>query len=143
MGKYPFGVAPSVVPCSDGAGTVVAVGEKATRFKKGDKVVTLFNQGHLGGSLNAQTIQTGLGGVVHGTLRQYGAFDENGLAHMPEGLSFEEAATLCCAGLTAWNSLYGLETKALKSGDWVLTQGTGGVSIFAVQVRQTVPYSTL
>jgi len=112
----------------------VAVGEKTTRFKKGDKVVTLFNQGHLGGSLNQQTIQTGLGGVVHGTLRQYGAFDENGLVKMPEGLSFQEAATLTCAGLTAWNGLYGLRGKALTAGQWVLTQGTGGVSIFAVQV---------
>lgn len=52
---------------------------------------------------------------------------------MPEGLSFEEAATLTCAGLTAWNALYGLSDKQLKPGDWVLTQGTGGVSIFGVQ----------
>lgn len=133
-GKYPFGVADSVIPGSDGAGVVVEVGEQVTRFQPGDKVVTLFNQGHLGGSLDQKTIQTGLGGVVHGTLREYGSFNENGLVAMPEGLSFVEAATLSCAGLTAWNALYGLETKALKAGDWVLTQGTGGVSIFALQV---------
>jgi NADPH:quinone reductase-like Zn-dependent oxidoreductase len=106
-GKYPFGVVDGVIPGSDGAGTVIAVGEHVTRFKSGDKVATLFNQGHLGGSLNQQTIATGLGGVVDGTLREYGSFDENGLVHMPEGLNFVEAATLSCAGLTAWNvSIY-------------------------------------
>lgn len=67
-------------------------------------------------------------------MREYAAFDENGLVFMPEGLSFEEAATLTCAGLTAWNALYGLSDKQLKPGDWVLTQGTGGVSLFGVQV---------
>ena len=139
-GKYPFGVADGVIPGSDGAGLVVAVGEQVTRFQAGDKVVTLFNQGHLGGSLDRKTIQTGLGGVIHGTLREYGSFNENGLVAMPEGLSFIEAATLSCAGLTAWNALYGLETKALKAGDWVLTQGTGGVSIFALQVYPRKDY---
>lgn len=123
-----------MIPGSDGAGTVVAVGSHVQRFKPGDKVVTLFNQGHLGGSIDPKSIQTGLGGAVDGTMREYAAFDENGLVFMPEGLSFEEAATLTCAGLTAWNALYGLSDKQLKPGDWVLTQGTGGVSLFGVQV---------
>ena len=77
---------------------------------------------------------TGVGGVVDGTLRQYGAFSEEGLVAMPESLDFLQASTLTCAGLTAWNGLYGLESKALKPGDTVLTQGTGGVSMFALQV---------
>jgi NADPH:quinone reductase-like Zn-dependent oxidoreductase len=102
-----------------------------TRFKKDDKVVTVFNQGHLAGSLDAQTLATGLGGKVDGVLRQYGAFDENGLVHMPSNLNFLEASTLPCAPVTAWNALYGL--KELKPGDWVLTQGTGGVSVTALQ----------
>ena len=106
-----------------------------TRFKKGDKVVTLFNQGHLGGSLTTATSATGLGGVIDGTLQQYGVYNENGLVSMPESLSLQEASTLPCAALTAWNGLYGLESRALKQGDTVLTQGTGGVSMFAVQVR--------
>ncbi|OQO00133.1 hypothetical protein B0A48_13920 [Cryoendolithus antarcticus] len=130
-GKYPFPVAPNVIPGSDGAGTVVAVGKAVKKFKEGDKVLTLFNQGHLAGSLDFASIGTGLGGAVDGTLREYGAFSEQGLVHMPSSLSFLEGSTLTCAGLTAWNALYGL--KALKPGDYVLTQGTGGVSIFAVQ----------
>lgn len=111
----------------------MTTGKNVTRFKKGDKVLTLFNQGHLGGELTKLTSATGLGGTINGTLRQYGAFDENGLVAMPENLNFLEASTLCCAGLTAWNALYGLKDKQLKAGDWVLTQGTGGVSIFGVQ----------
>lgn len=85
---------------------------------------------------------TGLGGVVDGTLRDYAAFDEQGLVHVPKNLNFGEAATLSCAGLTAWNALYGLESRSLKPGDTVLTQGTGGVSIFALQVRDAL-YSPL
>ncbi|KAF2204687.1 alcohol dehydrogenase [Delitschia confertaspora ATCC 74209] len=131
-GKYPFPMKDSIVPGSDGAGTVEAVGDRVTRFKKGDKVVTLFNQGHIAGSLDAQSIQTGLGGVVDGTLREYGTFDEQGLVSMPENLNFLEASTLSCAALTAWNALYGLETRAVKPGDYVLTQGTGGVSMFGL-----------
>ncbi|RFU29467.1 hypothetical protein B7463_g6865, partial [Scytalidium lignicola] len=128
---YPFGTREGVVAGSDGAGEVIAVGSKVTRFKTGDKVVTLFNQGHIGGSLSPETAGTGLGGVIDGTLRQYGTFNEQGLVEMPSTLSWEEAATLPCAAVTAWNSLYGL--KPLLPGDVVLTQGTGGVSIFAAQ----------
>merc|ERR1712000_60368 len=82
-------------------------------------------------SLDTQTIATGLGGVIDGTLRQYGTFNEAGLVEMPESLNWQEASTLSCAAVTAWNALYGL--KPLVPGDVVLTQGTGGVSIFAVQ----------
>jgi NADPH:quinone reductase-like Zn-dependent oxidoreductase len=130
-GKYPFAMNPNTVPGSDGAGEVVAIGSKVTRFKVGDKVVTLFNQTHLGGSLDQETVKSGLGGAIHGTLRQYGTFNENGLVEMPSSLNWLEASTLSCAALTAWNALYGL--KPLLPGDTVLTQGTGGVSIFAVQ----------
>lgn len=102
-----------------------------TRFTVGAKVVTLFNQGHIGGDLNRQSSATGLGGVIDGTLRQYGTFKEDGLVPQPPSLSYQEAATLSCAGLTAWNALYGL--RPVKPGDVVVTQGTGGVSIFALQ----------
>ena len=68
---------------------------------------------------------------MDGALREYGVFEESGLVRMPGNLSFNEACTLSCAALTAWNALYGL--NALKPGDWVLTEGTGGVSIFAIQ----------
>ncbi|KAJ4301678.1 hypothetical protein N0V90_003771 [Kalmusia sp. IMI 367209] len=133
-GKYPFPVKEGVIPGSDGAGTVEAVGSRVTRFKPGDKVVTLFNQTHLAGTINVSNLPSGLGGAIDGTLREYGAFDEQGLVHIPSNLNFFEASTLSCAALTAWNALYGLEgSRALKPGQTVLTQGTGGVSIFAVQ----------
>lgn len=131
---YPFPQRDGVVPASDGAGTVEQVGDRVTRFKPGDKVVTLFNQAHLGGPPTPEIMATGVGGVIDGCLRQYGTFDEDGLVHMPENLTFLEASTLTCAGLTAWNALYGLESRALKQGHVVLTQGTGGVSVFALQV---------
>ena len=123
----------SVVPGSDGAGTVEAVGSAVTRFKKGDKVLTIFNQGHLAGSITPDAVATGVGGMIDGTLRQYGAYDQQGLVAMPESLDFKQASSLTCAGVTAWNSLFGLPSSALKPGDTLLTQGTGGVSIFGLQ----------
>ncbi|KAF2451459.1 NAD(P)-binding protein [Karstenula rhodostoma CBS 690.94] len=136
-GRYPFPTREGVVPGSDGSGVVEAVGSNVTRFKissltsNPDKVATLFNQGHLAGSLSPASIGTGLGAIIDGALREYGAFDEQGLVHIPSNLDFAEASTLPCAALTAWNALYGL--KPLKPGQTVLTQGTGGVSIFAIQ----------
>ena len=105
-----------------------------TRFKKGDAVLTLFNQSHLAGPITVSDTATGLGGALDGPLRQYGAFDENGLVKSPTTLDFQQGSTLSCAALTAWNGLYGVEGKKLMPGDTVLTQGTGGVSIFALQV---------
>ncbi|KAL6867010.1 NAD(P)-binding protein [Trichoderma novae-zelandiae] len=137
-GEYPFGVAPNVIPGSDGAGTVVAVGKHVTRFQPGDKVVTLFNQGHLGGKLTPQTVATGTGGVLDGTFRTYGAFNENALVRSPAHLAPVEAATLTCAGLTAWNALFGSTDHVVRAGHWVLVQGTGGVSIFALQFAKAV-----
>lgn len=131
-GSYPFPQEDNVVPGSDGAGVVEAIGSKVHRFKKGDKVITLFNQGHIAGSVDQYSVATGTGGVIDGSFQQYGAYNEEGLVLAPSHLNAIEASTLTCAALTAWNALYGL--KSLKPGDWVLTQGTGGVSIFAIQV---------
>jgi NADPH:quinone reductase-like Zn-dependent oxidoreductase len=122
-----------VVPGSDGAGTVEAVGKKVKRFQLGDQVTTQFNQEHLAEPLNPDTKLSSLGSSVDGVFREYGVFDEQGLVKIPKNLNLLEASTLSCAALTAWNALYGLEGRALKPGDWVLTQGTGGVSIFALQ----------
>ncbi|KGQ10957.1 hypothetical protein BB8028_0002g06170 [Beauveria bassiana] len=133
LGKYPFKTSPNVIPGSDGAGTVIAVGSQVSRFKPGDKVVTLFNQEHIGGPLTAEAAGSGLGGAIDGTLRSVGAFNEQGLVHQPKTLSAVQAATLPCAGLTAWNALYGLSDNRVTAGQWVLTQGSGGVSIFALQ----------
>jgi NADPH:quinone reductase-like Zn-dependent oxidoreductase len=120
------------VPCSDGAGEVVAVGDSVTRWKVGDRVCPIFTQGWLEGRRSSQKDRTALGGGdLDGVLREYGAFHENGLVRIPDHLSFEEAATLPCAAVTAWNAL--IDTGRLKAGETVLTLGTGGVSIFAVQ----------
>lgn len=137
QGQYPFALNFPVVPGSDGAGEVVETGSKVTQFKKGDKVVTLFNQQHQYGPIDGRGASSGLGGVIDGTLRQYGAFNENGLVKSPENLNHLEASTLSCAALTSWNALYGL--KPLQPGQTVLVQGTGGVSIFALQVRFPCP----
>ncbi|EED21039.1 zinc-containing alcohol dehydrogenase, putative [Talaromyces stipitatus ATCC 10500] len=131
QGKYPFPLGLPVVACSDGAGEVVEVGSKVRQWKKGDKVVTLFNQGHQYGPMTTLASKTGLGGVLDGTLREYGVFNENGLVRQPNNLSAIEASTLSCAALTAWNALYG--SKPLKPGQTVLVLGTGGVSMFGLQ----------
>jgi NADPH:quinone reductase-like Zn-dependent oxidoreductase len=106
-----------------------------SRFTVGDRVATLFHQHHLAGPLDSRALHSGLGGSFDGVLREYAAFSEEGLVSVPGNLSLLEAASLPCAALTAWSALYGLEGRALKPGDIVLTEGTGGVSSFAVQVR--------
>jgi NADPH:quinone reductase-like Zn-dependent oxidoreductase len=120
------------VPFSDGAGEVVVAGADAKRWKVGDRVCPIFTQTWLEGSLSMEKRRTTLGaGDLDGALREYGAFDENGLVKIPGHLSFEEAATLPCAAVTAWNAL--IVSGKLKAGDTVLTIGTGGVSMFALQ----------
>lgn len=125
-----------VIATSDGSGEVIAIGSKVTEFKVGDMVSSLFHQGHQSGLLDPRSIKTGLGGALDGCLREYALFPETALVRAPSNLSFEEAATLPCAAVTAWNALYG-NARPLKAGDSVLVQGTGGVSIFALQVRET------
>ena len=120
------------VPFSDGSGEVVAVGADVKKWKVGDRVCPIFTQAWLEGSLSIEKRRTTLGGGdLDGVLREYGAFDENGLIEIPGHLSFEEAATLPCAAVTAWNAL--VVSGNLKAGDTVLTLGTGGVSVFALQ----------
>ncbi|KAA8896318.1 putative zinc-containing alcohol dehydrogenase [Sphaerosporella brunnea] len=132
QGLYPFAVNLPVVAASDGAGEVIAVGDKVTTVKVGDKVSSLFHQKNLAGPLNPVSIKTGLGGDIDGCLREYAVFEEHGVVKAPSHLNFEEAATLPCAALTAWNGLYG-NIRPFKAGDSVLVQGTGGVSVFALQ----------
>ncbi len=120
-----------LVPLSDGAGEVTSVGEAVTKWKIGDRVCPIFMQGWLDGEIDFSKARTALGGDLDGCLREFGAFDENGLVRIPDHLSFEEAATLPCAAVTAYNALY--HSGSLKPGDTVLLQGTGGVSIFALQ----------
>ncbi|MGI8556594.1 MAG: zinc-dependent alcohol dehydrogenase family protein [Pyrinomonadaceae bacterium] len=120
-----------LVPFSDGAGEVAAVGESVTKWKVGDRVTPIFMQGWTDGAIDFQKARTALGGDLDGVLREFGAFDENGLVAVPEHLDYEEAATLPCAAVTAYNALFC--SGGLKPDDSVLLQGTGGVSIFALQ----------
>lgn len=118
------------IPCSDGAGEVVAVGEGVTAWKPGDRVAAIFMQNWLDGPLTANRAKGALGGDIDGMLADFVVLKESGLVALPEHLSFQEAATLPCAAVTAWNAL---AAGDLKPGGAVLIQGTGGVSIFALQ----------
>jgi NADPH:quinone reductase-like Zn-dependent oxidoreductase len=120
-----------LVPLSDGAGEVAAIGEGVTRVKVGDRVAGIFAQKWLAGAPGKRELRSTLGAPLDGMLAEMVVLDEDGLVHVPTHLTDEEAATLPCAGVTAWNAL--MIEGGLKAGDVVLTQGTGGVSIFAVQ----------
>ncbi|MDX1293833.1 MAG: NAD(P)-dependent alcohol dehydrogenase [Hyphomonas sp.] len=119
------------IPMSDGAGEVVAVGEGVTKFKAGDKVVSLFFPNWQAGEIEAAGFASVPGDGADGFGAELVAAPEAAFTRMPEGYSYREAATLPCAALTAWRALM-VEAK-VKPGDYVLTQGTGGVSIFALQ----------
>ena len=123
------------IPCSDGAGEVVAIGEGVGRVEVGDRVCGIFMQRWLDGPSTAERSKAALGGDVDGMLAEYALLAEDGVVRFPEHLSYEEAATLPCAGVTAWNALQHAGEPALPvlPGETVVVQGTGGVSIFALQ----------
>jgi NADPH:quinone reductase-like Zn-dependent oxidoreductase len=132
-GRAARGAPPAnLVPLSDGAGEVVAVGPEVTRVKPNDRVAGCFMQSWIGGPIGPDDAASSLGGAIDGVLAEYRLFDQNGLVHLPAHLSFEQGATLPCAGVTAWNALFAGQT--LFPGDTVLVLGTGGVSVFALQL---------
>lgn len=128
-GTYGAGGTSAAVPLSDGAGEVIAVGADVTRFSVGDRVASTFfvnwNDGESPQGLQAR------GGDVDGMLSEMIVSSEEALVHIPDYLTYEEAATLPCAGLTAFNALFKLED--LQADEFVLLEGTGGVSIFGLQ----------
>jgi len=130
-GHYFTPVSRPTIPLSDGAGEVVAVGPGVTRFQKGDRVAGTFFQVWLDGPPSRR--HPALGIPLDGTLAEYIVLHEDGVVAIPPRLSFEEAATLPCAGVTAWNALM-VSGAPLKAGDTVLCLGTGGVSILALQI---------
>ncbi len=119
------------IPVSDGVGVVAAVGPGATRVKVGQRVAGCFMPGWLDGEISDAKARTSLGGPVDGLLAERAVLHEDAVVTVPEHLSDEEAATLPCAAVTAWNGL--VATGGVKPGDTVLVQGTGGVSLFALQ----------
>ena len=130
-GKYNPRLPLPLVPLSDGVGEVVAIGDGVTRVKTGDRVAANFSQKWLGGEPARPKLGASLGGPLDGMLSELRSLHEDGLVHVPSHLTDEEAATLPCAAVTAWNSL--INMGRLTAGETVLVQGTGGVSIFALQ----------
>ncbi|RCJ26985.1 NADPH:quinone oxidoreductase [Nostoc minutum NIES-26] len=130
-GAYGSGVKYPLIPLSDGAGEVVAVGEGVTRVKIGDRVAGIFFQNWIYGSLSKEKMKSDLGGGIDGVLAEYVVLHQEGLVILPDHLSYSEGATLPCAAVTAWQALV---TKGnISPNDSVLLLGTGGVSIFALQ----------
>jgi NADPH:quinone reductase-like Zn-dependent oxidoreductase len=129
-GKLPL------IPFSDGAGEVAAVGTGVTRVKPGDRVSPLFFQSWLAGDVGAKSRAASLGGAVPGVLQDEMLLSAEGVAKIPAGFSFAEAATLPCAALTAWRAL--VAEGGIEEGKTVLVQGTGGVSIFALQFAKAL-----
>ncbi len=119
------------VPLSDGAGEIAALGEGVSNWTVGDRVAGIFMQTWLDGPYREGYGKSALGGAIDGMLAELVVLDAQGLVAVPDHLSFAEAATLPCAAVTAWNALF--ESGTVKPGDTVLVQGSGGVSVFALQ----------
>src|ERR1700745_2792194 len=125
-----------VVPLSDGAGEVAAVGEGVTRVKIGERIAGCFHPRWFGGPIKPDYLTDRLGANLDGMLAEYAVFNEEAVVHLPSHLSFEEAATLPCAAVTAWVALTG--HRRVTAGDTVLIQGSGGVSVFAPQFARVL-----
>jgi NADPH:quinone reductase-like Zn-dependent oxidoreductase len=125
-----------VVPLSDGAGEVAAIGEGVTRVKIGDRIAGCFHPRWFGGPIKPDYLTDRLGANLDGMLAEYAVFNEEAVVLLPSHLSFEEAATLPCAAVTAWVALTG--HRRVTAGDAVLTQGSGGVSVFALQFARVL-----
>src|SRR5215471_16371344 len=132
-GTYPLPVKPDVVMCADGAGEVVELGPGVTRVAIGDRVAAAMFPRWLGGRVDWEYAPQ-LGGSLDGMLTDFIVLHEDALVRIPEHLSFEEGATLPCAAVTAWNALTG--GRRLQAGDTVLTLGSGGVCLFAIQLAR-------
>jgi len=124
------------VPLSDGSGEVAAVGESVTRFKPGDRVAGAFFPRWIAGRVTTEAIAMQPSATHDGWLTEYKIFDEDGLVRIPDTLSFEEASALPCAAVTAWSALTSF--RPLLAGETVLTQGSGGVSVFALQFARAM-----
>jgi len=135
-GKYPAPTKADLIPLSDGAGEVVEIGPGVTHFSVGDKVAGNFTQRWYGGQPAPENGNYALGGTADGMLAEYVVLEEQGTVKLPPNLSLEEGATLPCAGVTAWHAV--VEYGRAKAGDVVLVQGTGGVSIFALQFARAM-----
>lgn len=127
--------AKDIVPLSDGSGVISAVGEGVEGWKVGDRVVIGFMTGWVDGPLTPAKQATSLGGqTMNGVLSEQITVPADSIVRIPDAMSFEEAATLPCAGVTAFAALF--ERRPIQPGETVLLLGTGGVSIFALQLAK-------
>jgi NADPH:quinone reductase-like Zn-dependent oxidoreductase len=126
----------NLASCHFPTGEVAAIGEEVTRVKLGDRIIGTFHPRWFGGPLSADYLTDRLGANFDGMLAEYAVFNEEAVVVLPSHLSFEEAATLPCAAVTAWVALTG--HRRVTAGDTVLTQGSGGVSIFALQFARVL-----
>jgi NADPH:quinone reductase-like Zn-dependent oxidoreductase len=142
-GTYPRGPTKDrLVPLSDGAGDVVELGPGVTRLKVKDRVMGAFFEKWLDGPFDFNVaMSSARGGSIDGVLAEYVSFDEAAAVHIPEGFSFEEASTLPCAGVTAWVAL--MELGPVRAGQTLLAMGTGGVSVFAMQLAKLAGASVI
>lgn len=129
-GKYPAAIKPDVIPLSDGAGDVIAVGSDVTAVKVGDRVTGSVFPDWIAGPLTQEIFDRSLGGPIDGMLSDYVVLPERAVIPYPEHLSYEEAATLPNSGVTAWHAL--VEAGRIRAGQTVLLLGTGGVCLFAL-----------
>ena len=140
-GTYRVPVPDNIVPLSDGAGEVVEVGSGVRRVKVGDRVAGCFFQRWSGGEPAPDVHASALGGGIDGMLAEFAVLEEDGVVKLPAHLSLEEGATLPCAGVTVWHAM--MEHAKLVGGQTVLLQGTGGVSIFGLQLAHALGIQTV
>ena len=136
LGRYPGPSGAGRIPCSDAAGEIVAVGEGVGAWKTGDRVISTFHPRWFGGRPPRTMGRDTYGSGADGWLAAYRVVSQEALVALPDGLSFAEGATLPCAATTAWTALSG--PTPVRPGQSVLTLGTGGVSVFAVQLAKAL-----
>ena len=140
-GRYPRKCRPGLIPVSDAAGEVVEIGEGVEAFKVGDRVIGAFHPRWFGGEMPSTISSDSYGAESDGWLCDLKALSQEAVVRLPDALSYEEGSTLPCAGLTAWTALSG--PMPIRAGHTVLVQGSGGVSIFALQLARAVGASVI
>lgn len=140
-GRYPRTCRPGLIPVSDAAGEVVDIGEGVQAFKAGDRVMGAFHPRWFGGQMLSMIQADSYGAESDGWLVELKAISQEAAVSLPEGMTYEDACTLPCAGVTAWTALTG--STPVRAGHSVLVQGSGGVSIFALQLARAVGASVI
>ena len=141
-GNYLVTVDDPIIPCSDGAGEVLATGPGVTRVQVGDRVAGSFFPHWADGRTSPEKIRHSLGGDIDGMLAEEVVLQQDALVKIPAGLSFQEASTMPCAGVTAWNAIF-VSSDGVNPGDTVLLLGTGGVSVLGMQLAKAAGLRTI